>query len=162
MSIANYQVRKATHCHINVNGCFCSWLPPLVIVIWMRLIRPPGRIAPRANVIVAKIYLLKETAMKNDATTRPQANQAPVRLSKGDFVTVLRKLLQDEAKAGKSSVDVRAANLHTEVGVYPARGHSMPTCCTVMYEEMQPGDEILLTPPGGKGATLLVRYKLPR
>ena len=111
---------------------------------------------------MAKIYLLKETAMKNDATTRPQANQAPVRLSKGDFVTVLRKLLQEEAKAGKSSVDVRAANLHTEVGVYPARGHSMPTCCTVMYEEMQPGDEILLTPPGGKGPTLLVRYKLPR
>ncbi|MNT22614.1 hypothetical protein D3C72_1580040 [compost metagenome] len=111
---------------------------------------------------MAKIYLLKETAMKNDATTRPQANQAPARLSKGDFVTVLRKLLQDEAKAGKSSVDVRAANLHTEVGVYPARGHSMPTCCTVMYEEMQPGDEILLTPPGGKGATLLVRYKFPR
>jgi hypothetical protein len=31
-----------------------------------------------------------------------------------------------------------------------------------MYEEMQPGDEILLTPAGGKGPTLLVRYKFPR
>eukprot|EP01133_Synstelium_polycarpum_P006645 gene6645-7729_t len=100
--------------------------------------------------------------MKNDATSRPQATQAPVRLSKGDFVAALRKLLQEEAKAGKSSVDVRAATLHTDVGVYPARGHSMPTCCTVMHEEMQPGDEVLLTPPGGKGPALLVRYKLPR
>ena len=109
-----------------------------------------------------EIYTPKETAMKNDTTARPQASQAPARLTKGDFVTALRKLLQEEAKAGKASVDVRAANLHTDVGVYPARGHSMPTCCTVMYEEMKPGDEILLTPPGGKGPTLLVRYKLPR
>lgn len=105
---------------------------------------------------------LKETAMKNDATTRPQANQAPAKLSKGDFVATLRKLLKEAGKSGETSVDVRAANLHTEVGVYPARGHSMPTCCTVMYEEMQPGDEILLTPAGGKGPSLLVRYKLPR
>lgn len=70
--------------------------------------------------------------MKNDATSRPQATQAPVRLSKGDFVAALRKLLQEEAKAGKSSVDVRAATLHTDVGVYPARGHSIqpvaPSC----------------------------------
>ena len=115
-----------------------------------------------ANDIVAGMYTLKETAMKNDASARPKASQAPARLSKGDFVTVLRKQLQEAEKAGEASVDVRAANLHTEVGVYPARGHSMPTCCTVMYEEMQPGDEILLTPPGGKGPTLLVRYKFPR
>ena len=108
------------------------------------------------------MYTLKETTMKNDASTRQPASQAPARLSKGDFVTALRKQLQEEGKAGKSSVDVRAATLHTDVGVYPARGHSMPTCCTVMYEEMQPGDEILLTPSGGKGPTLLVRYKLPR
>ena len=115
-----------------------------------------------ANDIVPGMYTLKENAMKNDATARPQANQAPARLSKGDFVTALRKLLQEAAKAGETSVDVRAATLHTDVGVYPARGHSMPTCCTVMYEEMQPGDEILLTPSGGKGPTLLVRYKFPR
>jgi hypothetical protein len=30
----------------------------------------------------------------------------------------------------------------------------------MMYEEVLPGDEILLTPPGGKG--LLVPYKFPR
>lgn len=108
------------------------------------------------------MYTLKETAMKNDAAVRPKASQTPTRLSKGDFVTVLRKQLQEAAKAGETSVEVRAATLHTEVGVYPSRGHSMPTCCTMMYEEMQPGDEILLTPPGGKGPTLLVRYKLPR
>ena len=115
-----------------------------------------------ANDIVAAMYSMKETAMKNDATARPQATQAPVRLSKGDFVTALRKLLQEAGKAGETSVDVRAATLHTDVGIYPARGHSIPTCCTVMYEEMLPGDEILLTPSGGKGPTLLVRYKFPR
>lgn len=100
--------------------------------------------------------------MKNTQPARPPANQPPARLTKADFITALRKLLQEESKAGKTSVDVRAAALHTDVGVYPARGHSMPTCCTVMHEEMQPGDEILLTPAGGKGPSLLVRYKLPR
>jgi len=31
-----------------------------------------------------------------------------------------------------------------------------------MKENMQPGDEILTQPPKGKGATLRIRYKLPR
>ncbi|KAB8041369.1 HNH endonuclease [Janthinobacterium aquaticum] len=100
--------------------------------------------------------------MKTTPTPRPQSPQTPARLTKSDFVTALRKLLQEAEKAGKTSVDVRAAALHTDVGIYPARGHSMPTCCTVMYEEMKPGDEILVTPPGGKGPSLLVQYKLPR
>jgi predicted component of type VI protein secretion system len=94
--------------------------------------------------------------MKNDATARPQASQAPARLSKGDFVTALRKLLQEEEKAGKPSVDARCNPAYRRWRL-SARGHSMPTCCTVMYEEMRPGDEILLTPPGGKGPSLLVR-----
>lgn len=100
--------------------------------------------------------------MKNTPSARPQSTQVPVRLTKSDFVTTLRKLLQEAEKAGKTSLDVRAAALHTDVGIYPARGHSMPTCCTVMYEEMKPGDEILVTPAGGKGPSLLVQYKLPR
>ena len=105
---------------------------------------------------------LVERSLTPFKSTPSLSEIAPARLGKGDFVTVLRKLLQEEGKAGKASVDVRAANLRTEVGVYPARGHSMPTCCTVMYEEMPPGGEIPLTPPGGKAPTLLVRYKLPR
>lgn len=100
--------------------------------------------------------------MKNTPSARPQSPQVPARLTKSDFVTTLRKLLQEAEKAGKTSIDVRAAALHTDVGIYPARGHSMPTCCTVMYEEMKPGDEILVTPAGGKGPSLLVQYKLPR
>ena len=101
--------------------------------------------------------------MNNDHSARPPRPAPPTpRLTKGDFVTALKKLFDDAARAGKTSIEVRAATLHTDVGVYPARGHSMPTCCTVMVEAMQPGDEILLTPPGGKGATLLVRYKFPR
>lgn len=84
------------------------------------------------------------------------------KLTKQDFVAALEELFAKAAKAGSKSVDIKAAALHTLVGVYPSRGHSMPTCCTVMCEAMQPADQVLTTPPGGKGATLEVRYRLPR
>jgi hypothetical protein len=31
-----------------------------------------------------------------------------------------------------------------------------------MYEEMRAGDEIVEAPPKGRGATLIIRYRLPR
>lgn len=38
----------------------------------------------------------------------------------------------------------------------------MPTCCNVMYAAMTQGDEVLRSPPKGKGANLFIRYRLPR
>jgi hypothetical protein len=38
----------------------------------------------------------------------------------------------------------------------------MANCCNVMTEAMQPGDKILSSPLKGKGATLTIRYVLPR
>jgi len=38
----------------------------------------------------------------------------------------------------------------------------MPQCCDVMHALMTAGDEVLSTPPKGKGNTLKIRYKLPR
>ena len=38
----------------------------------------------------------------------------------------------------------------------------MPICCSVMKSEMTGDDEILDEPKGGEGASLLIRYKLPR
>lgn len=59
-------------------------------------------------------------------------------------------------------VDVTSGDLHRAVGGYPGSGHRMPSCCDVMHNEMQAHDEILSAPPSGKGATLTIRYRLPR
>lgn len=90
------------------------------------------------------------------------SSKSKPKLTKVNFQIALHKLLSDAAKAGEISTDVRAATLHNIVGGYPGIGHSMPTCCAVMYDEYRPGDEILAQPPKGKGASVLIRYQLPR
>lgn len=48
------------------------------------------------------------------------------------------------------------------VSGYLSRNHRMPVCCDGMRQEMRPGDIVLDQPPKGKGATLLIRCRLPR
>ena len=79
-----------------------------------------------------------------------------------DFEIQLKKVLGSAEQQGKSSVDVTSGNLHRQLGGYPGRNHRMPTCCMVMKRNMGPKDEILRQPPSGQGATLVIRYKLPR
>lgn len=90
-----------------------------------------------------------------------QARTEP-RLSKDDFQNALRKAFDDATHAGLTQLDIRSGTLHTKVGGYPGPGHSMPTCCNVMYGEIKPGDEVREAPPKGRGANLVIRYKLPR
>lgn len=57
-------------------------------------------------------------------------------------------------------VEVRSGDLHRAVGGYPGPNHRMPICCSVMYAMMQEGDQIIKTPPKGKGANLIIQYSL--
>jgi hypothetical protein len=59
-------------------------------------------------------------------------------------------------------VDVTSGDLHRRVGGYPGPNHAMPNCCSVMRQAMQSGDVIVAEPPKGNGATLTIRYRLPR
>lgn len=60
-------------------------------------------------------------------------------------------------------VVVAAKDLHHVVGDYPdPTRHRMPVCCEVMRSAMKRGDTILREPPKGKGATLTIRYVIPR
>jgi len=79
-----------------------------------------------------------------------------------DFQSALEEVFREYESEGKAWVDVEARDLHRRVGGYPGPGHTMPTCCRVMRQNMQRGDEILHEPPKGKGASLRIRYKLPR
>lgn len=79
-----------------------------------------------------------------------------------DFQAALDEILELTTKEGHSFVDVKAGDLHRRVGGYPQPNHRMPVCCSVMRASMAIGDIVLHEPHKGKGATLEVRYKLPR
>jgi len=61
-----------------------------------------------------------------------------------------------------SYVDVISGGLHRRLGHYPGPDHRMPICCNVMKQCMQSGDFIISQPPKGQGASLTIRYQLPR
>jgi hypothetical protein len=79
-----------------------------------------------------------------------------------DFQRALEKSFNSAYQEGKSYVDIRASDLHREVGGYLGTSHRMPVCCSVMRKNMQEGDEVLYEPPSGQGASLTIRYYLPR
>ena len=63
---------------------------------------------------------------------------------------------------GELHVDINAGELHRRVGRYPGSKHRMPVCCSVLRSEMVSGDEVITEPQAGQGASLTVRYRLPR
>jgi 5-methylcytosine-specific restriction protein A len=79
-----------------------------------------------------------------------------------DFRAELNRLFREAGAEGLPYVDVTAGELHRRVGGYPGTNHRMPTCCNVMQQEMRPGDRLLHAPPKGRGASVEIRYSLPR
>ena len=79
-----------------------------------------------------------------------------------DFQAQLDQAFQAAQRKGLSYVDVKSGDLHRQVGGYPGANHRMPVCCNVMRQNMRTGDSVLHEPPKGKGASLEIRYKIPR
>ncbi len=79
-----------------------------------------------------------------------------------DFSAELRVQLARAEQRGAPHVDINSGKLHRQVGGYPGKSHRMPVCCEVMYADMNAGDEVLDAPPKCKGASLTIRYRLPR
>ncbi len=78
------------------------------------------------------------------------------------FEDALAARFQAAEKSRRPYVDIVSGDLHREVGGYPGPDHRMPVCCSVMQRHVRPGDHIVDAPPKGKGATLTIRYRLPR
>ena len=74
----------------------------------------------------------------------------------------LHALLDREEKLGRPFLEVKAGALHPEVDGYPDSNHQMRARCRVMRGEMTAGDTVVAEPPKGEGATLTIRYLLPR
>ena len=82
---------------------------------------------------------------------------------KADFEKALNAWFLEAEKQENPFIDIRADDLHARVGDYPGPFHRMATCCEVMYEHYKPSvDRILQFPPKGKGASMEIRYHLPR
>jgi len=80
-----------------------------------------------------------------------------------DFRKELRRQLDLAKAGGRREVVVNAGELHRVVGNYPdPKKHRMPECCRIMREEMKVGDEIVSQPPKGNGASVSIRYRIPR
>jgi hypothetical protein len=85
--------------------------------------------------------------------------------TKSDFIAEIKAQFNRANGNAKSSLDINAGDLHRTLGGYPPQkgaSHHMPSCCDAMRETMKVGDEIIESPPKGRGASLTVRYKLPR
>lgn len=86
---------------------------------------------------------------------------------KGPTADEFRKALQgnfaEAERRGASQIEVTSGDLHREVGGYPARSHRMRECCRIMREAMHAEtDSVRSEPDSGQGASLTIRYKLPR
>jgi hypothetical protein len=79
-----------------------------------------------------------------------------------EFRSALRSQFRDAESRGATFIEINSGQLHRKLGGYPSTRHQMPSCCEVMYGEQVAGDEVLSRPPKGKGASLTIRYRLPR
>lgn len=83
------------------------------------------------------------------------------------FRMALMDIFKTATLEGKTSVVIRASDLHRMVGGYPPKrgeSHRMPVCCDVMrsFMDVSVGDRVLCSPPKKRGASLEIEYKLPR
>lgn len=78
------------------------------------------------------------------------------------FEDKLMEIFNNAKLEGKDFVIVNAGELHRELGGYPGRNHRMPTCNWVMRKHIKAGDLILKEPEKGHGASLTIKYRLPR
>jgi hypothetical protein len=78
------------------------------------------------------------------------------------FDRKLEAIFRDAEDRELDSVEIRASDLHRSVGGYPGQNDRMPVCCQAMRRAMAPTDVVVASPPKGDGASLLIRYDIPR
>ena len=83
-----------------------------------------------------------------------------------DFQQEIDAQTKRAANQGRKSIEINAGELHRLVGGYPPKAgenHAMPSCCQAMWSRFDPlWDEEIEVPPSEKGASLTLRYSLPR
>lgn len=84
-------------------------------------------------------------------------------LSQQHFLAKLNEIFAEKTTAGEKEVTITSGELHRLLGGYPGTNHRMPICCAAMRQVFdQSKDTLLHSPESGMGATLTIRYALPR
>ena len=113
--------------------------------------------------ITLPIQRAEKTASKGSVETPVTTTTANEQLIGTVNTETFRRALQQVfAQAQGSFVDVTSGELYRSVGGRTGRDYRMAPCCDVMRQAMHSGDEVLKSPPKGRGATLTIRYLLPR
>lgn len=95
-----------------------------------------------------------------EATVAPSAGRVAGKANTQTFREALERVFEESEPP---FVDVTSGNLYHRVGGGVGREYTMASCCNAMLEARQPGDEIRPGgPPSQHGATLTIRYVLPR
>jgi len=121
-----------------------------------------AELAPFEEDRIASAGMRSEKAWSDSGSAHAFAPRSASAPKAGDFRNALRVSFEEAEHNGLSHIDVQAGNLHRQVGGYPGANHRMPICCDAMRAIMTPGDRILDAPPSRRGASLTIRYKLPR
>jgi len=81
-----------------------------------------------------------------------------------DFRCELLNQIKRANDQGRPHAEINSGELHRTLGGYPNGGkHHMPACCAEMEREFVAGkDEYIYQPTKTKGASLTIRYALPR
>jgi len=79
-----------------------------------------------------------------------------------DFANEINAQIDRAAQQGRPHVEINAGELHRLLGGYPGPNHRMPVCCEAMRKIQEPSDKLVFSPPEGNGASLTVRYSVPR
>ena len=79
-----------------------------------------------------------------------------------DFEREVRERWRLAQVEGASYVDINAGEVHRKLGGYPGPGNAMANCCQVMERLREASDQVRESPRKGKGASLTIRYFLPR
>lgn len=84
-------------------------------------------------------------------------------LTTADFEREISALIERASRQGRPHVEINAGELHRVVGGYPdPSSHRMPMACSAMRKLMSEEDQEIFAPERGAGASLTIRYVLPR
>lgn len=81
----------------------------------------------------------------------------------GEFRAALHWRFYRAECGGANRVEVTAGDLYRETGAHPDDTDGMRSCCLVMRSEMLTDVDSVVSETGdGRGASLTIRYKVPR
>jgi len=78
---------------------------------------------------------------------------------KEDFENEIVKIQNEARQKGLREIQINALELHKKVGFDPLN-HRMASACNAIYNLMTRRDEIIHSPPKGKGSSLTVLFHI--